>query len=209
MTLFVHITENCYADAQEHSLTEDVERFKERVEQTQSRSLFDPFPPPYVVKKKLGGRQGRLIAESRPVGEHAVVVFLAIIIKGSRGSRSPRTRSPTAAPTTPVLPPMRNWRNSWLNGPRNRLCRQNRQCPKPYALLYDAFGHHQRHGLSDDSRERHADDLVCETPEWVAQVGREPFSKHLNRVYSACLEAVYQSPGLLRLPVKERPRLDR
>lgn len=52
MTLFVYVTKNCDSDAREHALTDEVERFRERVEQTQSTSLFDPFPPPYLVKKK-------------------------------------------------------------------------------------------------------------------------------------------------------------
>lgn len=78
----VFVTENCREDARDHGLASELEAFRKRVEDTQSTSLFDPFPPPYLVKKKIGGRQGRLIADLRPVGEHAVVVFLAILIRG-------------------------------------------------------------------------------------------------------------------------------
>ena len=84
MTLFVYITESCRSDIRTHSLSDEVEKFKDRVESSQSTSLFDPFPAPYLVKKKLGGRQGRLVTEPRNAGEHTVVVFLTVMIRGSR-----------------------------------------------------------------------------------------------------------------------------
>src|SRR5574341_994422 len=84
MALFVYITEECRENARRHALSDELDRFKERGEATQSTSQFDPFPPPYLVKKKLGGRQGRLIADLRTHGDHAVVVFLAILIRGDR-----------------------------------------------------------------------------------------------------------------------------
>jgi len=84
MSLFVYITESCKGDAHRYALSDEIQRFKEKVEKSQATSQFDPFPPPYLVKKKLGGRQGRLIADLRTVGDHAVVVFLAIMIRGDR-----------------------------------------------------------------------------------------------------------------------------
>ena len=80
MALFVYPTEDCLADAQTHGLSYEVEKLIQRVEGSQSLSVFDPFPPPYLVKKKLGGRQGRLIASRQSVGDHAVVVLLAVMI---------------------------------------------------------------------------------------------------------------------------------
>ncbi len=41
MTLFVYTTGTCADDARKHSLTDDLQRFAERVENTQSRSAFD------------------------------------------------------------------------------------------------------------------------------------------------------------------------
>jgi len=87
MALLVYVTAKCRDDARSHGLNEELERFHARVERTQSTSLFDPFPPPYWVKKKLGGRQGRLIATHRIVGDHAVVIFLAILIRGSSSAK--------------------------------------------------------------------------------------------------------------------------
>jgi len=80
MALLVYPTEDCLSDAQTHGLTYEVEKVIQRVEDSQSLSVFDPFPPPYLVKKKLGGRQGRLIASRQSVGDHAVVVLLAMLL---------------------------------------------------------------------------------------------------------------------------------
>ena len=57
MALFVYVTDQCRDDANVHSIKAEIQLFKERVERTQSTSLFDPFPPPYLVKKKIGGKQ--------------------------------------------------------------------------------------------------------------------------------------------------------
>ena len=84
MALFVYTTEECRDNAHRYALSDELDRFKERVETSQSTSQFDPFPPPYLVKKKLGGRQGRLIADLRSQGDHAVVVLLAIMIRGDK-----------------------------------------------------------------------------------------------------------------------------
>ena len=96
MALFVYVTKRCLDDANEHGIKSEIQRFKERIESTQSTSLFDPFPPPYLVKKKIGGRQKRLIAERRSVGDHAVVVFLTVLIRGSRIYEDEFVRDPVA-----------------------------------------------------------------------------------------------------------------
>ncbi len=85
--LIVHVTDACKSDARRHSMTQQLERFVEDVEKRQTTSAFDQFPPPYFVKKKFAGRQGRLIAAEKIVtckGEvHNVLVFLAILTRGS------------------------------------------------------------------------------------------------------------------------------
>src|SRR4051794_15314885 len=84
MPLFVHVTEDCYAQASRHGLANELDHFRDRVEKSQGTSLFDPFPPPFLVRKKFGGRQGRLIAVNRPVVEHTVVILAALLIRGDR-----------------------------------------------------------------------------------------------------------------------------
>ncbi len=82
MAIFVYITKECRDEAQRHTLQDDLDKFKDRVERAQNARLLEPFPPSYLVKKKFGGRQGRLIAKQVNLDEHAVIVFLSVMIRG-------------------------------------------------------------------------------------------------------------------------------
>lgn len=197
MSLFVYVSDNCVADARTHGLDGEVQRLQDRVEATQSTSLFDPFPPPYLVKKKLGGRQGRLIAERRSVGEHAVIVCLAILIRGHREYEE-FAQSPVAYGKRYL---------SDLVGEQEvvDLVRQRTAArpvevkPEPsdaeYGLLYGAFSHHGE-GVPEE--------LVCETQEWVDLVGQERISKQLALLCRPCLQALGKEPGLHFIPVPDR-----
>lgn len=189
MTLFVYPTETCSLDARKHSLTDEVQRFAERVEKTQSTSLFDPFPQPWLVKKKMGGRQGRLIAELRHIGEHSVVVLLTILIRGSRDyegfSDDPvgygKKHFPALVDDAEL--------HAWL-AERSKLPEQpSKRDPSPaeYTLLYNAFAH--RDGANSDV-------MVCETGRWVDTVMKDKVSKQLNLLADPCIEALGLSNGL-------------
>src|SRR5262245_16392539 len=194
MALFVYVTDRCWEEAAQHSLTSEVERFRDRVETTQSLSLFDPFPPPCHVKKKLGSRQSRLVADARHFGEHTVVVFLALMIRGSRAYEVEFTRTPQAY---------------WDQHFRDLVSSQDllqfieertRTTPpaaKPapsgieYAFLYGAFTHHQNSA---------AEDIVCESREWVEQVTQDRVAKQLALLCPPCLQALSAGPGLHFVP---------
>lgn len=195
MTLFVYITEKCKKDMEIYGLRPEVERFRERVEETQSISQFDPFPPPFLVKKKLGGRQGRLICERRSVDDHVVVVFLAILIRGQRNYEDQFAKDPEGYG--------RQHFSGLLSDEEIRTfvverTRKGPPTPKPdpseieYGLLFGAFGHHQESG---------AEDLVCETQEWVEFVSEERIANQLALLCAACLDGLSKAPGLHFLPV--------
>ena len=195
MTLFVYVTEDCQSDAQTHGLTDEVDRFREKVEATQSTSLFDPFPPPYLVKKKIGSRQGRLIADLRPVGDHAVVVFLAIMIRGDRAYEVEFSRNPRAYGEQHFSSLVSDEEIREFVEERTRVAPPPVK-PQPseaeYGLLYGAFSHH-----GDES----SDILVCETKYWVETVGQERVSKQLAILCKPCLDALGLPTGLHFVPV--------
>jgi len=199
MALFVYITESCRNDARRHSLSDEIDRLKERVESSQSVSHFDPFPPPYLVKKKLGGRQGRLIADRRQCGEHAVVVFLAIMIRGDSAYEnhfgldpvgygeqhfksivSPEEIAAYVEERTRVEPPPVK--------------------PDPseaeYGFLYEAFAHRQT---------AVEEDMVYETVEWKEAVSEPRISQQLVRFAGPCLAALEKDPGFHRLDIPDKP----
>lgn len=199
MALFVFITENCKKDAREHGLVEEIERFRDRVETSQSTSLFDPFPPPYLVKKKLGARQNRLIAQSHSMGGHGVVLFLAVMIRGHRAYEDEFAVDPVAYGRQHFAHLATPEDLAAFVADRTRTILDTAK-PDPsdeeYALLYSAFSHH--------SNSWH-DGLVCETKEWVEQVAQDRIAKQLALLARPCLDALMKEDGLHFLPVHGKP----
>lgn len=198
MTLFVYVTDQCREDAVSHGLQTEVDRFRDSVESTQSTSRFDPFPPPYLVKKKMGGRQGRLIAEYRQVGEHAVIVFLAILIRGHRAYEDEFARDPKGYGDQHFSKLVDTQTLEAFVSNRTQI---EQEPPKPvpsdadYGLLYGAFVHH-----TNSSEE----DLVCETKLWVDAVSQDRVAKQLNLFCAACLAALSKPPGLHFVPIESK-----
>jgi hypothetical protein len=195
MALFVFQTENCRSDAQTHGVTSDVEKLIQRVEDSQSLSVFDPFPPPYLVKKKLGGRQGRLIASRRSVGDHAVVVLLAVMIRGQRAYESEFAVDPVGYGRQHFDHLIDHDALSMFVA--NRLQHapppeKNTPSEAEYAFLYSAFAHH---GVEL------ADRLVCESSYWVSQVEQHRIANQLALLNGPCLEILSKPHGLQFVPV--------
>lgn len=198
MSLLVLVTDNCKQEATKHNLLQELDRFKERVEQTQGISHFDPFPPPYLVKKKFGGRQGRLIAEKRVVGEHLVVIFLTVLIRGDRAYED--------FVNDPVGYGERTWAHLVNPGMLERHIEdRNRRAPPPEKQpptpeqcdqLYSIFTQ------QDSEQEEH---LVSETAAWIEQVGTERIDKQLNLVCAACLKLLSRDEGLQFEPIENKP----
>jgi len=195
MALFVYPTEDCLADAQTYGLTYEVEKLIQRVEDSQSLSVFDPFPPPYLVKKKLGGRQGRLIASRQSVGDHAVVVLLAVMIRGQRAYESEFAVDPVGYGRQHFdrlidLQTLAQFVGSRLeNAPPPEKVEPSEG---EYDFLYSAFAHHASALV---------DRLVCESPYWVNQVGQERIAKQLALLNSPCLEILSKPQGLQFVPL--------
>jgi hypothetical protein len=195
MSLFVFITESCKENASQYALSDEILRFKDKVEKAQTTSLFDPVPPPYLVKKKFGSRQGRLIADLRPVGDHAVVVFLAVMIRGDHEYETEFIRDPVAYGK-------QHFRHLVAQGEiESYLHERTRVEPPPtkpvpsgeeFAFLYNAFAHH-RSSLEDD--------MVYETHEWKEAVSEERIAIQLVKFPSPCLEALKLPAGLHRVDI--------
>lgn len=207
MTLFVYVTEQCRADARAHTIADDVERVRLNIEERQSLSTFDQFPPPYLVKKKLHGRQKRLVAETRRVGEHTVVVFLSVMIRGGRDYENEFCRDPVAYGT-------QHFDGLVENAELERFvaARTAEEAPpgKPsasaaeYELLYNTFSREHALAPSGDAAHDALDRIVCETPMWVRQAAQPHIQGQLNRLAACCVDALSIEPGLHFIEAKEK-----
>lgn len=207
MAIFGYLTDQCRDDARRHSVLPDVERVLATIESTQSLSQFDPFPPPYIVKKKLHGRQHRLIAEVRQVGEHTVAVLLAVMIRGghdyeqefSKDARAYGRKHFEGRTPTELLQRFIVDRTAVGLAPGKPL-----PSSAEYQLLYETFSHAgaapKWSGAQDDALDR----IVCETPTWVDQTQQQRIQGQLNRLAQPCLDALSGEPGLKFFPAKEK-----
>ncbi len=205
MTLFAYVSDECRDGARKHALSEIIERLKSDVEERQSLSQFDQFPPPYLVKKKLLGRQPRLVAELRKVGDHMVVIFLAVMIRGSkeyadefcRDSEGYGKRHFADLVDNDVLQAYVSERTTV-----GEALGKPAPSPAEYELLYTAFSHA---GVSTPNADGDSlDRIVCETHEWVEQVADQRIQTQLNRLADPCVQALSSESGLRYWPSKEK-----
>ena len=92
MAWFGFITKACEEAARRHGVWRQVEDFRDEIKKLQECALvrFQQFPPPYLVKKKFAGWEGRLIAKrydftDQQGEEHTVIVFLDFMTRGNNG----------------------------------------------------------------------------------------------------------------------------
>lgn len=199
MTLLVYVTEECTKKARQYALLDEIERFMERVEKTQSTCLFDPFPPPYLVKKKLGGRQGRLIAERCVIGEDVIIAFLTIMIRGDRSYEDQFGRDPIGYGSQHFNHLVSNTMlESYIISRTQAEPLPAKPTPseEEFAFLYEAFSHRN---LSSD------EDMIYETNEWKEAVAEDRISNQLVRFAEPCLHALDLKPGFHRVDIPRKP----
>jgi hypothetical protein len=85
MKIFVLITDQVREDCKLHGMgTECLDDFQKRIEDSQYLEFFERTNPhPVLVKKQFRGRDKRLVAAQRHVGEDTVIVLLRVLIRGS------------------------------------------------------------------------------------------------------------------------------
>ena len=180
MSLFVYVADDCRKEAAQHALSEPLERFRDRVEKAQDTRYFDAFPPPYLVKKKLGGQQGRLIAERHTVkhGEedHTVIVFVSVLIRGEHAYDSQFGRDPEKYGQRFFKG--RFEKRDLQEHVADRLKKEPvKEKPAPsseeYNYLYQVLGQHGPQG----------DEVVVESADWVALMQQPPFLNWHAAIY--------------------------
>jgi tetratricopeptide (TPR) repeat protein len=209
MAVLAYVTEACGNDARSHNCIDALERQCRAIEEAQSAGIyFDRFPQPYLVKKQFGGRRGRLIAIERQVGEHTVVVFLAVMIRGDRDYASGFSQEPEAYGKRFLLTRIDEQDLITSTEERTRVGDvPAKPVPSDTELLwlYGMFSHRAtpaRDGASSDDQSQ--DMMVFETGEWVSQVNEDRVAKFLALIAPVCLGALDGPAGLhwLEIPNK-------
>jgi tetratricopeptide (TPR) repeat protein len=190
MALFVYITEECRIEAQKHSIADMLTTFAERVEKSQNTTYFDPFPPPYLVKKKFGIYQGRLIASEHfiQVGdeEHTVIVFLAILIRGSKDYENGFADDAVSYGNTHFT---KRFSVSDLKADVTARLREN-----PPAVKQDLSDSEAAYLCSSAVyRSLSNEDLVCESRTWVEKICQDPYKGSLPRIFDAISDLLTKS----------------
>jgi hypothetical protein len=89
MPYIVYVTDICKDEAKKHNSDMTLSKLKDTIEKNQSISLLERFgSSKYLVKKKFGSVQGRLIAceENYDLkrGKYTAIIFLTIFIRGDK-----------------------------------------------------------------------------------------------------------------------------
>jgi hypothetical protein len=85
MAIYVFVTDSAKEDCKRHGMDAHIlERFAERIENSQQLEVFERNNPhPILVKKKFYGHDRRLIALQKHVETDTIIVILRILIRGS------------------------------------------------------------------------------------------------------------------------------
>ena len=179
MALFVHVTQRCEEEAASAGWQGDLEKLKNKIEEAQELLGFQHFPKPYRVKKQWPRYNARLITSVYPVGEHDVACFLSILTKADP--------SYDQFQNDPVGFGQSNFDGLFSDKDLHRIVaeRTAKSPPAPklqpteseYTFLFRASG-----GVELG---RNENDLICETPAWVAKVSMSPVKDRLTEFYRA------------------------
>jgi hypothetical protein len=200
MSLFCYVTQQLQKDATSHGIAlSKIEGFKAEVEARQSLAGFDHFPPPCLTKKKIFGFNYRLIAAEKLVGEHLVVVFLRLVIRGGNEYTDFLRDPPTWAGRYYDAELSQATLDQWVAE------RTHVDPPAPPPALSNA---EQTFLWLGGSGHDHDDMIICETYEWVDSVAESRINDRLIRLPDLIVKALDGPPGeVQRLVARNDDRL--
>jgi hypothetical protein len=184
MYFIVYITDECREEAKTHNFSPALESLCRDIEDKQSISMFQPFQVSFLVKKKFGTKQGRLIAAKEIIkvndSEYAVIKLLSVLIRGStdytafhensRLNGEKYLRRTNTAVITQVV--------------SQRIASDPLKRKKP--LLSEDEQSFLYSSNSTYNLENQA--LIYESEDWIAAINQKPYINHMNRIYDTINE---------------------
>ncbi len=187
MAILCYVTDQIQYDVTTHGIAkDDLKKFAANVEKRQSLAGFDHFPPPCLVKKKIFGFNYRMIAAEKLVGDHLVVVFLRLVVRGGN-EYADLQRDPSTWVTRSFEAEIDDGKlSAWVQQ------RTEKEPPPPAPILSET---EETFLWSSAYSEQNEDVLVCETHEWVESVGEPRIKRHLVRLPVLILQAIDRPAG--------------
>jgi hypothetical protein len=187
MGLYIYVCDQCDKDVMNYSLSSEFERFHTKVLQDQQLSRFDNFPSPFLVKKRMGGKQFRLIAKKwqpHHNSEHIVVVALRVLKRGSReyGNFSLDAESFGQNHLDNLV--SEETLNSYLEE------QIKIPAPDPFPVLNESESNYLYNVFSGSGNSESSDILCFESPEWVQAILDRKFNEKRKDVLDLIIEIV-------------------
>lgn len=202
--MFVFITPDCIKEAQNGGILKDLHRFKQKVEnapQGAERTMFTPFPPPFLVKKKFGGRQGRLITATKSVNvagiEYDVLVFLCYMTRSNtdygRFYEDPKSVGDQYLSRINI------------ESIQTELAERLKEAPP--APLPHLNVDQESYLYSGKVNHAFEDEMVCESEEWVEEIQKSTYEYALSSICETLINGLEpdRKIGSQELSVQGRP----
>lgn len=187
MSILCYVSEHIRSDVGNHGIaTSKLDEFAAEVEKRQSLSGFDHFPPPCLTKKRLFGYNYRMVAVEKVIGDHLVVCFLRLLIRGGHEYADFNRDPPT-------------WANRFVDGECDEyklrswvVTRTATSPPKPAPPLSDI---EQTFLWSNAYPENYDDVMICEAQQWVASFEERRLEDRLILIPELILSAIEHPDG--------------
>lgn len=195
MSIYVYTTRQCAKDARNQKYNEIVEDFAKVVERSQRIDRFEPFPPPHL--KKRFERQIRLIASTHEVGEHTIVVFLRLFLRG--GIEYDQFRNSKWK----TVPGVDRMDEELSKANLNNYITSRQDPPPPPRPAPNAVEEGYLHSALEPAANPYHDSHCCETDLWVERIKQADFVSRLTAFVDPILDTIdYQDEGLSEIRCK-------
>lgn len=172
MALYVYITEQCRKDIESQKYMPFVDAFKAKIEKAQHTGVFDRFPPPFL--KKRFERQVRLVAKECLLGDHTVIAFLRLLVRGGGEYKA------FGDADYRVLPGFDRMASELTDSNLMKFIESRQEPPAPPPPAPTPEESSYLHSALSVTQDIYRDFHCCETKLWVDTIGNDDFGNRLN-----------------------------
>lgn len=182
MALHVYITEKCRKDCRSQNYDRPLQALAERIETSQSAEILDRFPRPFL--KKRFERQIRLVAKEVEVGEHTVVAFLRLLVRGGNEYQAFIDSHYSSLPGEDAM------EGEISEVSLARIIEERKEPPPPPPPPPSPTESEYLHAALTSTKDIYSDYHCCETALWVKRISQEEFTTRLSLFHLPVLNTI-------------------